>query len=391
MPTWGWTPIFLGGYVWTCLNAMMWMMWCTMIFVAAYVPRSHVYFGKFMGMDGDMVDITGPKCSKSPKTCRSHGEVPLHVADPCHDRYLRRHWRKLQKTERMGKQVDMRKRKDWRQWGHAMTEPEKPEKMQKMQIWWQIWYGLMWVEMSWDLRVDLMEGALLLRETSSSQAACRLRTDLHSEITTDLRRLATSSATDLNVQCSAWCCLLRLVEKCRKKSCLKSAMSVISWVRMVDDFDDFDSQPDAGIALLVCSSEFFGENQTTSNTPFLCIMSNIHQTYINFFLVDTTNASIPFFITIHQKNIMSKKNTQTNISVSWSKFITKQKILVFPLVFPPGCFPISHGSTVRLPRNFPTKGDPAGGGAPGTSRSRHPAGAEILFVANWKDPAFLLH
>mmetsp|Transcript_29180 Transcript_29180/g.63420 ORF Transcript_29180/g.63420 Transcript_29180/m.63420 type:complete len:98 (+) Transcript_29180:77-370(+) len=42
-------------------------------------------------------------------------EVPLHVADPCHDRYLRRHWRKLQKTERMGKQVDMRKRKDWRQ------------------------------------------------------------------------------------------------------------------------------------------------------------------------------------------------------------------------------------------------------------------------------------
>eukprot|EP00435_Cladocopium_sp_Y103_P057823 s1789_g20.t1 len=42
-------------------------------------------------------------------------EVPLHLADPCHDRYLRRHWRKLQKSERIGKQVEMRKRKDWRQ------------------------------------------------------------------------------------------------------------------------------------------------------------------------------------------------------------------------------------------------------------------------------------
>mmetsp|Transcript_33802 Transcript_33802/g.54140 ORF Transcript_33802/g.54140 Transcript_33802/m.54140 type:complete len:98 (+) Transcript_33802:79-372(+) len=42
-------------------------------------------------------------------------EVPLQAADPCHDRYLRRQWRKLQKTERIGKQIEFRKRKDWRQ------------------------------------------------------------------------------------------------------------------------------------------------------------------------------------------------------------------------------------------------------------------------------------
>lgn len=30
----------------------------------------------------------------------------------------------------------------------------------------------------------------------------------------------------------------------------------------------------------LCSSEFFGENQTTSNTPFLCIMSNMHQFFL---------------------------------------------------------------------------------------------------------------
>ena len=42
-------------------------------------------------------------------------QAPLRIADPCHDRYLRRHWRKLQKTEKIVSQPEIPKRKDWRQ------------------------------------------------------------------------------------------------------------------------------------------------------------------------------------------------------------------------------------------------------------------------------------
>ena len=130
----------------------------------------------------------------------------------------------------MGKQVDMRKRKDWRQWGHGMTEPEKPEKMQKMQKM-QIWYGLMWVEMGWELRIS--HGGGTPAERNLLQPGSLPAADRFTQLKRQLSRLATSSATDLNVQCSAWCCLLRLVDDAAKKNCLTSAMSVISWVRMV--------------------------------------------------------------------------------------------------------------------------------------------------------------